>query len=53
MSVKYVNEYAEEMCDLCLNFKYGIFIEKNNHRVCKDCCKDMNKQLKIYEMENE
>lgn len=53
MSVKYVNEYVEEMCDICHNFKYGVFVNLNNTQVCESCCKELNKQLKIYELQNE
>lgn len=53
MSVKYVNEYAEEMCDICHEYKYGVFVELHNHRVCSKCCQNINNQLKIYELENQ
>lgn len=51
MSAKFVNEYVEEMCDICFKFKYGLFSVINNQQVCKECCQELNKQIKIYEME--
>lgn len=53
MSVKIVNEYVQEMCDVCHTFTYGVFVQLHNQQICKDCCKEMNKQLKIYELEKE
>ena len=52
MSVKFINEYLEEMCDVCHEFKYGVFVEINNTQICKSCCDNINKELKIYEIEN-
>jgi hypothetical protein len=53
MAVKYVNEYVEEMCDICYEFRYGIFVKMNEYQqICKVCCDEISKQLKIYELEN-
>lgn len=53
MSVKYVEEYVVEMCDVCLEYKYGLFVQIHNSQICKECCQSCNKQLSIYELENE
>jgi len=53
MSVKYVDEYLEEMCDICHDFTYGVFVNMNSTQICEKCCQTINKQLALYEIENQ
>lgn len=48
MDVEHVDEYSEELCDVCHGFKHGLFVRCNLNLICEDCCKEMNRQLKIY-----
>lgn len=52
-SIEEVSEYNEKMCDLCVKFDYGTFVVINNHRVCQDCCKEIEARLKINEYESQ
>lgn len=53
MAGRFVDEYAEEMCDLCHEFKYGVFVSIHNKHICNSCCEEINKKLQIFEIENE
>ncbi|MCY8636553.1 hypothetical protein MOD96_01890 [Bacillus sp. S17B2] len=50
---KWVNEFLEEMCDICYSHTYGVFVEINGHSICKDCSVEIQKAIKIFDLKNE
>lgn len=53
MATKHVNEYVEEMCDVCYKFKYGLFVLLHDKQICRTCCETIDQQLKIQALEND
>lgn len=51
MGYKIRNKYDEEMCNICLDEKYGFLYVKGFNSICEDCCKDIEKELKKYRLE--
>lgn len=53
MAVKYVDEYVEEMCDICYEYKYGLFVMVHKEQICERCCQSINRELRKHAIENE
>lgn len=51
--VIYGGDYSELLCDNCVEFRKGIFIETENLRLCIECGEEISKQIEIYKIQGE